>query len=206
MRAPLALLALLWATALPAQDSAVPPELPRSLDASHIGGHAATRARGVVSANVAAGSGNVQANVRAIALGDATAVATGAQRVDAALADTGRDARAVMGDQALASPQGLVGINQAAGSANAQLNLLAIGPAGGVGLLQQVDNLALAGTSAEVPLASEAAVPAVPALREARIEGGALHAPTGVLQINQTAGAGNASVNAIVLQLPGSTP
>ncbi len=43
-------------------------------------------------------------------------------------------------------------------------------------------------------------------LREARIDGTAVRAPSGVVQINQTAGVGNASANAIVLRLPGSTP
>jgi hypothetical protein len=43
-------------------------------------------------------------------------------------------------------------------------------------------------------------------VREARIDAGAIASPRGVLQINQTAGVGNASVNAIVLQLPGGTP
>ena len=42
--------------------------------------------------------------------------------------------------------------------------------------------------------------------REFIPQGAALVAPTGNVQLNQTAGAGNASANAIVLQLPGGTP
>jgi hypothetical protein len=175
-------------------------------DEARIGGHAGGSAQGVVSVNVAAGSLNAQANVRAIAFGDAGAGASGVQRVDAGAADRRRDATAHLGGGAFHGTQGIVGLNQAAGSANAQLNVLALAASAGVDVLQQVDNLVLAGVAAPTESAGDPAAGTARApLREAHIDGGAFGAPSGVVQINQTAGVGNASANAIVLHLPGGT-
>ncbi|GAB2511709.1 hypothetical protein [Lysobacter humi (ex Lee et al. 2017)] len=178
----------------------------RSVDRSTVDGQAGADAQGVVSLNMAAGVGNVQANVRAIALGpDAGAAASVGQSIDANGADAGRDARAVFAGAAFSAPRGVIGLNQAAGAANAQANILAIAPAAMAGYAQQIDNLALAATRAD-PADATGGATAVAPIREARIEAGALRAPSGILQLNQSAGAGNASVNAIVLQLPGGTP
>lgn len=184
----------------------VPEPVPRPLDASAIGGAAGMRLEGVAGVNVAAGHGNLQANVRAIGFGSG-AVVRSQQAIDAGTADLQRDAQAVLGGSAFRSTQGVMGINQAAGSANAQLNVLAIGPGAQVIYGQLIDNLALAATRVAAAIETDAAAtPVVPPGRQALIQGGAIRAPTGILQLNQTAGAGNASANAIVLQLPGGTP
>lgn len=177
----------------------------QSRDDSRIDGHAANGVQGATAINVAAGTGNAQANLQAIATADRGAGAVLAvQHVDAGGADLTREAHAVISGDALGGANGLVGLNQVAGSANAQANLLAIGPDALAGFVQQVDNLALAATAAP---ADPSVSPTTPSpVREARIDAGAIAAPTGVVQINQTAGVGNASANAIVLQLPGGTP
>lgn len=179
--------------------------LAQSRDVSRIDGQAASRIDGVASLNLAAGTGNAQANLRAVGIADAgLATVLGLQSTNAASADRTRDARALITGNALGDARGVLGLNQAAGSANAQANLLAIGNAAALGVVQQVDNAALAATSA--PATANDAPLAPAAVREARIDAGAIASPRGVLQINQTAGVGNASVNAIVLQLPGGTP
>lgn len=199
----LVLLALLACGPAVAQEASTPPA--RGTDASRIDGTAAANVQGVASLNVAAGVGNAQANVRAIEIGEhAQAAGVVRQTVDAGQADLQRDARAVLGGAALESVQGVVGLNQAAGGANAQLNVLAVGTQALAAFGQPLDNLVLAGSRVDAVPDTAGAAPA--ALREARIEGAALRASGGVVQLNQTAGAGNASANVIVLQLPGSTP
>ena len=182
-----------------------PAAFAQSRDDSRIDGNAAADVSGVASLNVAAGVGNAQTNLRAIAIGDASlAMAFGAQAVDTTGADLSRDARATIGGGALGNATGVIGVNQIAGQANAQANLVAIGTAAGVTFAQSVDESALAATAAPTSTTTTSSTPV--GVREARIDAGAIAAPTGVLQINQTAGVGNASANAIVLQLPGGTP
>lgn len=183
-----------------------PATATRPRDGSLVDGHGGAALQGVAGINLAAGSGNAQANVRVIALAPGGAVASARQTLDASRADAQRDASAVLAGSAFDAVQGISGINQAAGSANAQLNVLAIGPGVALAIGQQVDNLALAATHVDAGMyPTTSAVPAPPR-REARVDGTALRAPSGVVQLNQTAGVGNASVNAIVLQLPGGTP
>ncbi|HZX80668.1 MAG TPA: hypothetical protein VFE72_06935, partial [Lysobacter sp.] len=125
---------------------------------------------------------------------------------DATGADRGRDASAVLTGAAFGAARGVVGLNQAAGSANAQANVLAVGTQPVAGLAQQIDNLVLASVHADAGQADATTAPAAAPLREARIDGAAVRSPAGVFQLNQTAGVGNASANVLVLRLPGSTP
>ena len=205
MRLAIALLVALATTAAAAQEA--PATAPaHGTDSSRIDGQAGAAAQGLMGVNAAAGTSNAQANVRAIALGqDARAVASAQQAIDATGVDALRDAQALLGGGAFESTQGVLGLNQAAGGANAQLNLLAIGTDAMAVFGQQIDNAALAATRADAAPAT-AGAPSTAPLREARIDGTAVRAPAGVVQINQTAGVGNASANAIVLRLPGSTP
>ena len=211
MKRMLLLLMLPLAGMAMAQDAPTPDtpaEPPRpSLDQTVIGGSFAHAPDGVFSANAAAGVGNVQVNLRSIADGASSGAAAYArQRIDATGADRARDASAVLTGAALALPRGIVGLNQAAGSANAQANVLAIGTRPVAGIAQQIDNLVLASVPPPPAPAAPAPAPATTPLREARIEGNAGRSPAGIFQLNQTAGVGNASANVLVLQLPGSTP
>lgn len=205
MRLAIALLVALTPAGLFAQEAPVTTPV-RGTDLSRIDGRAGRDAQGLIGVNVAAGTSNAQANVRAIAIGqDTRAIASAHQTIDATGVDALRDARAVLAGSALQSVQGVVGVNQAAGSANAQLNLLAIGTDAMAVFGQQLDNAALAATRADAAPATSETLPTLP-LRESRIGSNAMRASSGVVQINQTAGVGNASANAIVLRLPGSTP
>lgn len=179
-------------------------------DRAHIGDAAARDAQGRVALNQAAGHGNAQANIAAIALSSDA----GLIRLDVGqhvmAGDAARDASARLDAQALSNTHGLLSVNQVAGSGNAQVNAFGLGRAdlasGALELVQNVEGLgdaALAAVAGNAPV-DTAAAPAP--LREAVIAGDALRGSQGVVQLNQTAGTGNRAANAIVLLLPGSAP
>lgn len=186
--------------------AAEPARLARlSQDLARLDGNVGEHADGRTALNLAAGVANAQANVAALAIGAGQVHSAASQEVAASVAP--RDALAEIGGSVLASGRGLTSVNQAAGAANAQVNLLAVGTDASVALVQAIDVDLLAGVTAReaAPVGATANDGPV-ATREARIGGAAFQGPQGVLQINQTAGVGNASANAIVLQLPGGAP
>lgn len=164
---------------------------------------AASGVQGRTAVNQAAGVGNVQANLAAIALAPHAPVALNLrQHTDAAV--PGRDASVSIDAGAFAGSRGLLSVNQAAGSGNAQANLFAIGDVRRIaGHIAGVSDAVLAAVAGN-PGTEGAAAP--PVLREATLGGDSFVGSQGVVQVNQTAGVGNASVNAIVLQLPRGTP
>lgn len=177
-----------------------------------IGDRVAEHARGRVAVNQVAGEGNAQANLAAIAAGRGGALTTAAVRQTVGAGDPRRDAHARIDGQAFAQTRGLLSVNQVAGGGNAQANLVLIGEGGGhaalVGLAQTVTGVAdaaLAGVAAASPVGVPSTPGAAPR-REALIGSDAFARPQGLVQINQSAGVGNASANAIVLLLPGSGP
>ncbi|QQP94822.1 hypothetical protein [Lysobacter enzymogenes] len=196
--APWWLIGCLLATAIAGDGRAEPP-----LDRAEIGA-AGRGLDGRAAINQAAGQGNAQANQAALALtpdGIALAAANAhqqAERPDPAAA--ARNAQARIGAGAFADASGLLQLNQSAGAGNAQLNQFALARGGAAAL----DDAALAQIAGppSAPLENRRA----PSLRDAAIADDAFRGGQGVLQLNQTAGAGNASVNAIVLRLPGSAP
>jgi hypothetical protein len=202
-RVALLVLAML-ATPAMAADGPTPP-LP--VYATGIDGHAGAGMTGLASINLVAGRGNAQANLAAITLTPHDmATASGLQTTAVAPGDVARGAIAHIGENALSSGSGVLAVNQASGAANAQLNLLVLGGDDvAAHMFQNVDVTALAAVASGVPLEPDAAL-VLPPARDARIDGAAFANPQGVLQLNQTAGVGNASANAIVLQIPGGTP
>lgn len=196
------------------QDPAPPPAAEAaSADTASIGGDAGRDLGGRGAINLAAGSGNTQANLAAIALSaDGQGMTTLRIRQDmqmspAQLAELRRrDASARIDGNAFAGSTGLLSVNQVAGSGNAQLNVFALGNAGAVIAASGptgLDDAALAAVAGSNP--TEGAE-APRGLRQVEIADGAFHGSQGVVQVNQTAGVGNVSANAIVLQLPGGTP
>lgn len=175
-------------------------------DQAGIAGQAGNAVAGRVALNQAAGSGNTQANLAALAL-PADGHGGAAVRVRQQPASGARDraASAQLQGGAFTGSRGLLSINQIAGSGNAQANLFVVGrqTAATAVLVAGVDDAALAAIAAE-PGTGDRAAPA--ALRDARIGDDAFRGSQGVVQLNQTAGVGNLSTNAIVLQLPGGTP
>lgn len=214
-----------WATeppTTPADPTAPPAEpVPPAVDQARIGDNAVRGASGRIAVNQAAGIGNVQANLAAIALspqGIGRAHAQARQQ-PASAADRSRTARVRIDGDAFAGSHGALAVNQVAGSGNAQANLFVVGqsPFGGAsaaaviaGLpgsaptdIAPADDAALAAVAGEpTPESTDTIAP----IRRARIADGAFRGSQGVVQVNQTAGVGNFSTNAIVLQLPGGTP
>jgi hypothetical protein len=152
-----------------------------------IGGNAFGNAQGLVMINQAAGDGNAQANVAAVA---------GPGRVTAGAAvNVGRTASlsratVTIGGGALAHASGLLQINQVGGAGNAQANLVTIGPGA------QLDDAALFVVSA-----TRSAPASASSAYRVSVDHGALATPGGILQLNQTAGTGNRTVNALDLHL-----
>lgn len=202
------------AVALPAraQEAATTLPPPAPLDQARAADHAGKGAVGRTAINQAAGSNNVQANLAAIAIAIA---ADGVGLVDlrsaqyASPGDRQRDASARIEGQAFSASNGLLSVNQAAGSGNTQANLFALGQGGATphmvlgGGIAGLDDDALASVAGEPPTETTGTTPR---LRQALIADDAFRGGQGVVQVNQTAGVGNASTNAIVLRLPGGTP
>ncbi|OHE84009.1 MAG: hypothetical protein A2579_08415 [Lysobacterales bacterium RIFOXYD1_FULL_69_11] len=183
-------------------------------DQATVDGTAARGAQGRIAVNQAAGTGNAQANLGAIASSDGGLGIVGvhaAQHPGAtAPALRERDAAAHIQGGAFSGTQGVLSVNQIAGSGNAQANLFMVGQgpqgvvAAGVHGITGIDDAALADVAGDANTTEGAVAPSW--RREAVIADDAFRGSQGVVQVNQTAGVGNSSTNAIVLQLPGGTP
>lgn len=185
----------------------VPVPVSASTERALITDSAGRHAGGRTAINQAAGVGNAQSNLAALALADRGPGLIGLlsqQRVTGG--HRARDASARIDGNAFSDSQGLLSINQAAGGGNAQTNLFVIGHGALVHADQRVaglDDAALAAVAGEQPIE---ATETSPRLREAVIADDAFRGSQGVVQVNQAAGIGNSSINAIVLQLPGGAP
>lgn len=190
----------------PAVDPATipPPEGPRQpLATARIDGDALHRATGRIAVNQAAGGGHIQANQTLIAPdGDSNGALR--QTINPGLASLGGGDVQLAG-AAFAGSRGALAVNQTAGHANAQANLLAIGtrPSAEVSVAR-LDDHALAGVSGAsgLPLDRLGARAATSALLSAD----AFRGSRGIVQLNQSAGSGNSASNVLVLRLPGAGP
>lgn len=158
---------------------------------------------GRIAINQAAGIGNAQINLAGIALSErgSAHVQLHATQATPTLASRNTPALARIGTQAFANTDGVLSLNQSAGYANRQRNLIAIGVSTDIGA---ADDAALAGTTGAAIEPGTTTVS--PLHRQAVIADGAFEGSRGVVQVNQTAGVGNSTTNALVLQLPGGTP
>lgn len=182
-------------------------------DAAAIGGAAGRGLAGRGAINLAAGSGNAQANLAAIALSSGghglitLQARQHAQLPPAQLAELReRDASARIDGRAFSDSIGLLSVNQVAGSGNAQINVFALGNADAAiaaSGLAGLDDATLAAVAGNNPTEG---TETPSGLRHATIADDAFHGSQGVVQVNQSAGVGNLSTNAIVLQLPGGAP
>jgi hypothetical protein len=171
------------------------------LDANAIGGNVAEGAQGITSINTAAGNGNQQANLHAFALGaHASAQLQARQRAYGnAVATTPLNASAVIGGHAYAEGQGMASINQASGNGNAQLNGVAAQLAD-QGIREASDGM----LSATVSVSAQKPHTPTDGTRSVAVAPSAMQGFNGVMQLNQVAGAGNASSNLLLLSAPAS--
>ncbi|WP_240647979.1 hypothetical protein [Pararobbsia silviterrae] len=166
-----------------------------------IGEGAAHDVVGALAINIAAGVDNVQTNQAAVLSGNGVAVVTGQQQT----AQTARvkigAASATIGSNAFSNTLGVVAVNQAAGANNLQRNAVSIGglPVGA----EVVADSELSATTARNG-GNRGNSGSGHAL-DASIASDAFKGATGVVQINQTAGAGNATANSFVLRPPAGT-
>lgn len=158
--------------------------VPSPLEDASIVGSSFGMAIGAIGVNQSVGNGNVQANVAVIDLGGSAHVQLMQQHVAPGSADGGS---AVI-DNAFTHAIGVIQINQSAGSDNAQSNVTILGDGS---------------LSATVPINTPGAITSSNGYHDVvRTTGSAFSNAKGIVQVNQTAGAGNSSANSLSLQLP----
>lgn len=156
--------------------------------------------RGVLSVNEAAGLNNAQSNQAAIAAAPIGVADTGLAQRAAANARV-PSAKAGIEDGAFSNVSGVVMVNQTAGAANLQRNSVVIGAAAtGV---ESVSDSVLSAASPKQGRVDATAM--AQGERAVHIGNDVLKNASGIAQINQTAGAGNATANSFVLRPPAGT-
>lgn len=157
-------------------------------------------AKGVVAVNEAAGVNNAQSNQAAIVTAPNGAVDTSVAQSASARARI-PSAQASIADGALSNVSGVAMVNQAAGAANLQRNSVVIGAAAAG--VESVSDSELSAASPKQGRVDGSAM--AYGERAVRIGNDVLKNASGIAQINQTAGAGNATANSFVLRPPAGT-
>ncbi|WP_042297331.1 hypothetical protein [Paraburkholderia bannensis] len=163
--------------------------------------NAATSTTGAVAVNEAAGLNNAQGNQLTISSGGSVA---NVNLDDQSTSSRARlaNATAIIGSGAFSNTSGAMMVNQAAGVGNIQRNSAQIGT-GAFGVAMLSDGELSAVTAQNGNKASQAGQAG--GIREVRIDGATFRNATGLVQVNQTAGAGNATANSFVLRPPAGT-
>lgn len=201
------LLATVLCTALPAVASEPTADAYDAmlgyLAESLITDNALAGANGAIAVNQAAGDLNMQANLRAIASGthaDASTTARQLRRNDQFDRPVG--ARVAIAGDALNGASGIVSINQASGSGNAEVNLVTAVLAS-KGIREAGDEgLSFVSASAGEQYPNDPGE-AGSGSRSVAVAATALKGFSGVLQLNQVAGSGNAASNQLTLDIQG---
>jgi hypothetical protein len=157
-------------------------------------------ATGAVTINEAAGLNNAQSNQAAIVLGPNGVAATDVAQSAQARARV-PSAQASIESGALSNVSGVTMVNQAAGAANLQRNSVVLGAAA-IGVESVSDSVLSAASPKQGRVDASAMAQGE---RAARIGNDVLKNASGIAQINQTAGAGNATANSFVLRPPAGT-
>ncbi|TAL95684.1 MAG: hypothetical protein EPN73_12255 [Paraburkholderia sp.] len=174
--------------------------VPRVTADATIANGAATSVHGAIAVNETAGLDNVQANQLTIATGGAVANGNFSAQ-NSTVAAKVRAARASIEGNAFSSTSGAVMLNQSAGAGNLQQNSVQLGTAA-LGV-ETVPDGVLSATAAKNGGSGQSI--GVQGVREASISNEAFKNVSGIVQINQTAGAGNATANSFVLRPPAGT-
>jgi hypothetical protein len=161
--------------------------------ASSISGNALSGVTGAVNVNVASGDSNLQSNSGAIAIGsNALAHNIVVQQItgDSALEPDRASVR--IGDSALSQSAGWISVNQAAGARNVQSNTMsvALGVRGSSLTSENLSQVLSGGSGQE-----QGSDDSHSSRRDVEVEASAFRGTTGVVQVNQSAGRGNASSN-----------
>ena len=179
--------------------TAVAQEPPVARNSSVLEGNALSGTRGVATTNLAAGDGNLQSHHGTLATGDvATATNTLIQQSHIRQRDVPRQDSITIQDHAFRQSQGWLSVNQTAGLGNVQSNTF--GVALGISAshlndttLQQVlaDRQGLSGDRDDRTGTS----------RRIEIDDSTFEGARGVIQVNQSAGTGNATRNSFRMSM-----
>ncbi|RZF29610.1 hypothetical protein EVC45_11600 [Paraburkholderia sp. UYCP14C] len=165
-----------------------------------IGAGAGMGATGALTVNETAGLDNAQANQITVTNGAALGNANASVQ-SASVAANVTSARASIEANAFSNTSGAVLVNQSAGAGNLQRNSTQIGTAA-----LGVETVSDGELSATAPKnGSPGQSNAIHGVREASISSDAFRNASGIVQINQAAGAGNATANSFVLRPPAGT-
>ena len=165
-----------------------------------------SRNKGITNVNITAGDGNAQANLGVIAVG-----LDGGKKLTQPIVDqtiqklknqTPDRAVASITGQAFSNSSGWTAINQISGQANMQANIMVIG-IGEQHEIAAVDDQLLAQAYSGAGLTGSPSASQRPK-RTATIDDTALQGISGVVQVNQTAGARNVTSNTFVFQVTGN--
>jgi hypothetical protein len=173
--------------------------LPSVSGAALIGPSAATGVTGVLTINETTGLDNAQANQLAVS-GPGGAAGASSEQLAYAAAHTGNTFAGIAGN-AFTNMSGVLMVNQSAGTANLQRNSAAVGVLGaGVETVSDTELSEAAPKNGGLgrPTGGQD-------MREVSISGDAFKHISGIVQVNQTAGAGNATANSFVLRPPAGT-
>jgi hypothetical protein len=153
--------------------------------------------QGNFSVNQAAGDQQQQVNGRSIAIGT-NAQATGQyrQNIDTR-ADPARDARSAIEGTAFSNGSGILGVNQSSGANNQQINAVRLGISASP---QSIDDSVLSQQNVALLQGSDPAGH-TPGNRQVATSDQAFTGSRGVVQLNQSAGVGNQSVNALSVRV-----
>jgi len=161
---------------------------------------AATSTTGALAVNETAGVDNAQANQLTITTGTVAINLNGDQQLASVTARL-KNASATIGAGAFANTNGAMMVNQSAGVGNVQRNTALIGN-GAIGVVAVSDGELSAAAARN---GSQGQSAQVGGIREVRIDTAAFRNAAGLVQVNQTAGAGNATANSFVLRPPAGT-
>ncbi|CAM2178898.1 ESPR domain-containing protein [Paraburkholderia sacchari] len=163
--------------------------------------NAATSTTGALAVNEAAGLDNVQANQLTITSGGSVANVNLDEQGATTRARLG-NASALIGSGAFSNTSGAMMVNQSAGVGNIQRNSAQIST-GALGVALVSDGELSSASATNGGMGNQPGE--TRGIREVRIDGAAFRNATGLVQVNQTAGAGNATANSFVLRPPAGT-
>lgn len=148
--------------------------------------------QGAMTLNQAAGSSQQQANARAIAIGDQARASTPVTQLIEQLppSQSGLAASASIEGSSFSRGSGLLGVNQSAGNGNQQINSFRMA----AGVPEGLDDSVLAQQSV-APSTISGAVEPQSGERLVSVDDRAFASSRGVVQLNQSAGVGNRSIN-----------
>jgi hypothetical protein len=168
---------------------------------SVIGSGAGVGVTGVLAINLAAGVNNAQTNQASVIYGPGGALVSGQQQTANSSRVYVGNASATISGNAFSNTVGVVAVNQVAGANNLQRNAVTLG---GVPLgAEAVADSELSATAARN--GGNRGHAGSGQTFDASISNDAFKGVTGIVQVNQTVGAGNATANSFVLRPPAGT-